>query len=52
MTLDVRIAILKDGDVKVAKLPSLDSLGMQGQDITPDLARSFKFRQRRGGVGV
>ena len=48
MTLDVRIAILKDGDVKVAKLPSLDSLGMQGQDITPDLARSLNLDSEEG----
>ena len=48
MTLDVRIAILKDGDVKVAKLPSLDSLGLQGQDITPDLARSLNLDSEEG----
>ena len=48
MTLDVRIAILKDGDLKVAKLPSLDSLGMQGQDITPGLAQSLNLDSEEG----
>ena len=41
MTLNVRIAILKEGDQKVAKAQPQDSLGMQGQDITPELAQSL-----------
>ena len=41
MTLNVRIAILKEGDQKVAKARPQDSLGMQGQDITPELAQSL-----------
>jgi len=40
-TLNVRIAVLKDGDAKVAKTQSQNSLGMQGQDITPELAQSL-----------
>ena len=40
-TLKVHIAILKEGDTKVAKAESQDLLGMQVQDITPELAQSL-----------
>ena len=40
-TLRVHIAILKEGDTKVAKAESQDLLGMQVQDITPELAQSL-----------
>ena len=49
MTLDVRIEILKDGDQKIAQRGATeDPLGMQGQDITPDLARSLNLDSEEG----
>ena len=48
MTLNVRIAILKEGDQKVAKAQPQDSLGMQGQDITPELAQSLGLDHDQG----
>jgi len=48
-TLNVHIAILKDGEAKVAQVePHRDSLGMQGQDITPDLAQSLGLDNDEG----
>ena len=49
MTLDVGIEILKDGDQKIAQRGATeDPLGMQGQDITPDLARSLNLDSEEG----
>lgn len=47
-TLNVHIAILKDGAAKVIKAKSQDSLGMQGQDITPELAQSLGLDSDEG----
>ncbi len=43
--LDVTIAVLKDEKVKVA---ALDPLGIQVQDITPDIAQSLKLEGVEG----
>ena len=49
MNLDVRIAILKDSDQKIAQRGATeDPLGMQGQDITPDLAQSLNLDSEEG----
>ncbi len=49
MTLNVRIAILKDGEQKVARGETAeDPLGMQGQDITPELAQSLNLDSEEG----
>ena len=49
MTLDVGIEILKDGDQKIAQRGATeDPLGMQGQDITPDLAQSLNLDSEEG----
>ena len=47
-TLNVHIAILKDDSAKVVKANSKDSLGMQGQDITPELAQSLGLDTDQG----
>ena len=47
-TLNVHIAILKDGNTQVAKAQSRDSLGMQGQDITPELAQTLGLDTDQG----
>ena len=47
-TMNVHIAILKDGGTKVAKAQSQDSLGMQGQNITPELAQSLGLVNAEG----
>lgn len=41
LTLTVHIAILKEAKEKVAQAQASDPLGMQGQDITPELAQSL-----------
>ncbi len=43
--LDVTIAILKDEEIKVA---ALDPLGIQVQDITPDIAKSLNLDDVEG----
>ena len=43
--LDVTIAVLKDEKIKVA---ALDPLGIQVQDITPDIAQSLKLEGVEG----
>ena len=43
--LSVTIAILKDEEIKVA---SLDPLGIQVQDITPDIAQSLNLKNVEG----
>ena len=43
--LDVTIAILKDEEIKVAQL---DPMGIQVQDITPDIAQSLKLEGVEG----
>ena len=49
MSLNVRIAILKDGEQKVARGEAAeDPLGMQGQDITPELAQSLNLDSEEG----
>ena len=49
MSLNVRIAILKDGEQKVARgEAAVDPLGMQGQDITPELAQSLNLDSEEG----
>ena len=49
MTLNVHIAILKDGDPKLAQgVTTEDPLGMQGQDITPELAQSLDLDSQDG----
>jgi serine protease Do len=44
-TLDVTIAVLKDEEVKVA---ALDPVGIQVQDITPDIAQSLNLNDVEG----
>lgn len=44
-TLSVTIAVLKDEEVKVA---ALDPLGIQVQDITPELAQTLKLESSEG----
>jgi serine protease Do len=41
LNLNVHIAILKDSEEKVAEAQAADPLGMQAQDITPELAQSL-----------
>ncbi len=41
LNLNVHIAILKDSQEKVAEAQAADPLGMQAQDITPELAQSL-----------
>jgi serine protease Do len=50
VTLNVHIAILKDGDQKLAQEGGAteDPLGMQGQDITPELAKSLNLDSAEG----
>jgi len=49
LTLNVRIAILKDDNRKLAGQPNAeDSLGLQGQDITPELAHSMGLETEEG----
>ena len=49
MVINVHIAILKDGDQKLAQRGAAeDPLGMQGQDITPELAQSLKLDSEEG----
>ena len=49
MVLNVHIAILKDGDQKIAQGGATeDPLGMQGQDITPELAQSLNLDSEEG----
>ena len=49
MTLNVHIAVLKDGDQKLAQGGATeDPLGMQGQDITPELAQSLNLDSEEG----
>ena len=49
LTLNVRIAILKDGDQKLAVQGNAeDPLGLQGQDITPELAHSMGLETEEG----
>ena len=49
MTLNVHIAILKDSEQKLAqKGGTEDSLGIQGQDITPELAQSLDLDSEEG----
>ncbi|NIQ02993.1 MAG: PDZ domain-containing protein, partial [Nitrospinaceae bacterium] len=44
-TLKVHIAVLKDEPMEVAKL---DPLGIQVQDITPEIAQSLKLEEEEG----
>lgn len=44
-TLKVTIAVLKDEEMKVA---ALDPLGIQVQDITPDIAQSLNLKEVEG----
>ena len=49
VTLNVHIAILKDGEQKLAQGGATeDPLGMQGQDITPELAQSLDLGSEEG----
>ena len=49
MTLNVHIAILKDTSQRVAQGGATeDPLGMQGQDITPELAQSLNLDSEEG----
>ena len=49
VVLNVHIAILKDGDQKIAQGGATeDPLGMQGQDITPELAQSLNLDSEEG----
>ena len=49
MTLNVHIAILKDTNQRVARGGATeDPLGMQGQDITPELAQSLNLDSEEG----
>ena len=49
VVLNVHIAILKDGEQKLAQGGATeDPLGMQGQDITPELAQSLKLDSEEG----
>ena len=49
MTLNVRIAILKEGDQKLAQRDATqESLGLQVQDITPELAQSLNLDSKEG----
>ena len=43
--LDVTIAILKDEEIKVA---ALDPMGIQVQDITPNIAQSLNLKEVEG----
>jgi len=49
LTLNVRIAVLKDSDQKLAGQDAAeDPLGLQGQDITPELAHSMGLETEEG----
>jgi serine protease Do len=49
LTLNVHIAILKDNEQKVAQGGATDDpLGIQGQDITPELAQSLDLDSEEG----
>jgi serine protease Do len=49
VTLNVHIAILKDGEQKLAQGGATeDPLGVQGQDITPELAQSLNLDSEEG----
>ena len=48
-SISVHIAILKDGEQKIARgEASEDPLGMEGQDITPELAESLNLDSENG----
>jgi len=48
LTLNVHIEVLKDGEEKVAQAQVADPLGMQAQDITPELAQSLGLDAEEG----
>jgi len=48
LTLNVHIEVLKDGEEKVAQAQVTDPLGMQAQDITPELAQSLGLDAEEG----
>jgi serine protease Do len=49
LTLNVRIAVLKEGEQKLARQGiAEDPLGLQGQDITPELAQSMGLETEEG----
>jgi serine protease Do len=49
VSISVHIAILKDGEQKIAQGEAAeDPLGMQGQDITPELAESLNLDSEKG----
>jgi serine protease Do len=49
MTLNVHIDVLKDSEQKIARGEATeDPLGMQGQDITPELAQSLNLDSEDG----
>jgi serine protease Do len=49
LTLNVRIAVLKEGEQKLAGQGiAEDPLGLQGQDITPELAQSMGLETEEG----
>jgi len=48
LTLNVHIEVLKDGEEKVAQAQAADPLGMQAQNITPELAQSLGLDTEEG----